>query len=286
MKSLSLRPRAKLNLGLHVTGRRLDGFHDIETLFARLELHDELAVAAHQEVQGEIAAAPGIQLGRLVMDSDNLVVRAVQAFRQATGLKVGAHLRLLKRIPLAAGLGGGSSDAVAALRAMAELHPTVDLSETELQALALGLGSDLPFFLSDLPAAWGSGRGERLERADLPPLHVVLLNPGVAVSASEAYGLLGGFDPPIEREALLAELSANQESTLRNSLQAGVVEEYPVIGEALEALTEAGLRCVLMSGSGPTCFGLATNGDEAWRIAEELRARYPQWWVWAGLAAI
>ena len=286
MNSLSIHPRAKLNLGLHVTGRRDDGFHDIETLFARLELHDELTVAAHQEVKGEIAAAPGIQLGRLVMDSDNLVVRAVQAFRQATGLKAGAHLRLLKRIPLAAGLGGGSSDAVAALRAMAELHPTVDLSEAELEVLALGLGSDLPFFLSDLPAAWGSGRGERLERAELPPLHVVLLNPGVAVSASEAYGLLAGFDPPIERELLLAELFADGESAPRNTLQAGVVEEYPVIGEALDALRETGLRGVMMSGSGPTCFGLATNGDDARRIAEGLRERYPEWWVWAGQAGI
>lgn len=269
---------AKLNLGLSAVGRRHDGFHDIETLFVRLELHDELVVEPATELKGEVAAETGIQLEGLALDGDNLVVRAVEAYREAASEERGVRLRLLKRIPLSAGLGGGSSDAAQALLAMERLYPAA----VDLQALALDLGSDVPFFLSGLRAAWGRGRGEVLEAADLPSLEVVLANPGVGVSAADAYGLLDGLDEPIEREALLASLGSGNEPGYRNSLQAGVVEEYPVIDEVLEALRDSGLRGVLMSGSGATCFGLAHSSEEARRIAQRLQEQHPKWWLWSG----
>ena len=279
---LLMRAHGKLNLGLWVTARRDDGFHEIETLFARLELHDELSVAPAATVRGELTAGDGVRLGGLSMDDGNLVVRAVHAYRRAADEQRGLRLDLLKRIPIAAGLGGGSSDAAQALLAVARLYPAA----VDLQALALELGSDLPFFLSDQAAAWAGGRGEALEAAKLAPLPVVLLNPGVEVSASEAYGLVARYDPAPARDALVERLVGSQEPGYRNTLQAGVVEEYPAVGEALAALEETGLRGVLMSGSGATCFGLAASREEAGLVAGELRRRYPDWWVWAGWAAV
>lgn len=281
-KRVERRAHAKLNLGLSVVARRDDGYHEIDTLFARLELHDDLALEAAARVEGELSGEPDVDLQGLRMGSENLAVRAAEAYLQAGGEAGGVHLRLHKRIPVAAGLGGGSSDAAQVLLGLARLYP----GQVDLAALGNELGSDLAFFLSGSASAWGRGRGEIVERAELPRLPVVLLNPGIAVSAAEAYGLVTAFDPPLERGASLERLAAFLDPGYRNSLQAGVVEEYPVVGDALEALGAAGLRGVLMSGSGPTCFGLASSAGEARRAAERLTELHPNWWVWWGWAAV
>lgn len=282
MDRLALRAHAKLNLGLHVLRRRYDGFHDIDTLFVRLELHDELLLERAPSLTGEVVAEAGTPTGGLRMDAENMVMRAASSYLDAAGERGAVRVRLLKRIPVAAGLGGGSSDAAQTLLGLARLHP----APVDLAALGNELGSDLAFFLMDEPAAWGSGRGTHLEPARLPRLDVVLANPGIEVSAAEAYGLVEEFDPTLERTELVRRLAAGEEPGYRNTLQTGVAKEFPLVGEALAALEDAGLAGVMMSGSGPTCFGLAGSAAQAAEAAQRLRTRYPEWWVWHGPAAV
>lgn len=275
---------AKLNLGLHVVAKRGDGFHEIDSLFARLDLADEVAAWPVPEgVGGEVLVDdPRLAREPLRMDDDNLMVRAARAYLAAAGAPGGVRLRLRKRIPLAAGLGGGSSDAAATLRALARLRP----APVDLPALAARLGSDVPFFLLDAPAARVRGRGERLEPVALPPRHVVLVNPGVAVSAAEGYAALQAFTARLPLEEVRAALREGTEPPYRNALQPGVTRAHPEVRAALDALRRAGLTGVLMSGSGATCFGLAADAAAAEAAAARLAAARPDWWVRAAVAAV
>jgi 4-diphosphocytidyl-2-C-methyl-D-erythritol kinase len=286
--SLRVTAHAKLNLGLAVLGRRADGFHEIDTLFVRVELHDELWLERAPLTSAELVRQEEAALiEELPMDADNLVLRAVEAYRRAVGRAGrerigGVRIGLAKRIPVSAGLGGGSSDAAAVLLGLAWLYPR----GVDLHRLALELGSDVPFFLGGHAAARGRGRGERLEPLYLPRFHVVLANPRVAVRAAEAYARLEAFSRnELSPERIAVRVAAGEEPGLVNSLQAGVVEAYPVVGDVLDELRRARLRGVSMSGSGSTCFGLAGSGAEAREAERRLRAARPDWWVWSGPAA-
>lgn len=294
------RAHAKVNLGLAVLARRGDGFHEVETSMARLELADELrlspAPGASDEAVGLSVRFEGAGVVReLTAGPDNLVHRAATAFRQAYREARGADLpplrfELLKRVPIAAGLGGGSSDAAAALRLLRRAFPTEAAAGTDgpggqtaepidLEAIARRLGSDVPFFLQDVPAALARGRGERLTQAEPLQLELVLVNPGFAISAAEAYGALIGFTPRLRAERARERLLAGEEPGWSNALQPGVLRLHPQLREALGALRAAGLRGVLMSGSGPTCFGVAESAERAAEVARELAAAHPGWWT-------
>ncbi len=274
LKAHALKAHAKVNLGLSVLGKRDDGFHGLDTLFARLSLHDTVRLEpVHRGVELQVGGAD------LPTDDRNLAFRAAALYLERAG--GGVRLHLHKRIPVAAGLGGGSSDAAAVLRGLAELYPAgVDLLE-----LAQTLGSDVPFFVRDLPAARGRGRGERLEPVDLPELHLVLVNPGVAVSAGDAYAAVQTFGTPLEVEALLANLRSGVKPHLFNSLQPGVLGLEPVVGDVLAALRATRLRGVVMSGSGSTCFGLAAKETDAQDVAAAVQAEHATWWVAAAKTA-
>lgn len=270
---------AKLNLGLAVTARRGDGFHELDTIFALLTLADELeAVRTDSGFRLEVTTAGPLPGSELLQVQDNLVLKAAELFRQETGLVRGAEFRLLKRIPVAAGLGGGSADAAAALRALARLYPeeagTVDLSR-----LARKLGSDVPFMFSGDNAAHGRGRGERLQALGLPQRYVVVANPGVPVSAAQAYNWLQNFSrrQPVQRIA--DALAQYAEPRWQNALQAGVVREVREMRDVLAELRAEELQGVLMSGSGTTAFGLAEDRPAAERAAAGITARRPGWWV-------
>ena len=216
----------------------------------------------------------------LTVDAGNLAARAAAAYlarwAAAEGREPpGAALRLVKRLPVAAGLGGGSSDAAAALRALVRLVP----GEVDVPALALELGSDVPFFVSGAPAALARGRGERLLPAAVPALPLVLAKPALTVSAAEAYAALVGFTGRLGQKAALAALAWGQEPGWRNGLQAGVMRAHGEVRELLKDLRDLGLRGVLMSGSGPTCFGVAASDEAAAAAAAALRARRPDLWV-------
>ncbi|WP_192805379.1 4-(cytidine 5'-diphospho)-2-C-methyl-D-erythritol kinase [Deinococcus wulumuqiensis] len=263
---------AKINLGLSVLGVRENGYHDLHSLMVPLTVGDELEIRPAEALTLRVEGAD------LPTDERNLVYRAARAYLDAAGGTGGADIVLHKRLPLASGLGGGSSDAASTLLALAELYP----SDVDLPALALSLGADVPFFLLG-GAALAQGVGERLTPIhDLPPVHLVLANAGAEISAGDAYRWLdetGDFSSPLRLDAIRQALASGVEVPYFNSLQAGVLAHFPSVLTTLEALADAGLHSVLMSGSGATCFGLARDEAQAQAAAGALAAQFPQWWV-------
>ncbi len=276
---------AKVNLGLAVTGRLANGFHSLDTLFVRLNVGDRLTL--EPIASGIELSVTGVDLGD---PRDNLVYRATAAYLEATGHPGGVRIALEKRLPVAAGLGGGSSDAAAALRGLAHLY-RLEWSETaplqmkdRLVRLGQTLGADVPFFLFTASAARGQRTGDQLHPVNLPEVHLVLANPGVGITAKEAYaGLNGRFGTPLPVEAIIAALETKTDPPYRNDLETPVLKTYPVVQTVKDALTAASLFGVLMSGSGSTCFGLARDATQAEAAAAQIRLEHPTWWVTAAV---
>ncbi len=264
-----LKAHAKVNLGLNIIAKRGDGFHEVDTLLARLEHHDELTLEPREQ-----GISLTIENADLPTDNKNLAYRAAELYLSVAGETGGVHIHLKKNIPLAAGLAGGSSDAAAVLRGLSQLYP----SNVDLMAIAKELGSDVSFFVQDVLAARGRGKGEKLEPVTLPQLYIVLVNPGVHISAKEAYEHLQNFSARLKLESILEKLSNNQEPGYLNALQPGVLLLYPKVRDVLTVLRQTGLRGVMMSGSGSTCFGLANSLEAAEDIAEILRGK-TEWWI-------
>jgi len=287
---------AKLNLGLRIVGRRPDGYHELESVFAPIDLADRLELEIEERVDGptQVALAlSGAEPG-VPADASNLAVRAARAFLAAAGLHARVDISLAKRIPAAAGLGGGSSDAGAVLRTLAERHPAA-LGLGALAALALELGADVPFFLDPRPALV-SGVGER--RADLPgrlpALAVVLANPGEAVSTARVFAAYAasaarpGSPGRLARQladALAgppADVAARLAALVENDLEAAAQAVCPALVPVRDALRATGALAVGLSGSGGTLYGIfATPGDAESALAR-LRLPAP---AWARLAA-
>ena len=257
---------AKLNLALHVRERLPDGYHRIETAFAFCEQGDLLRVehgdALTLEVEGEFARS-------LAAGADNLVLRAARSLQERfeTG---GARLVLDKRLPVAAGIGGGSADAAAALRLLARWWE-LDPDRSELHALAAELGADVPACLLSRPAR-GEGRGDELAPLaddELAGMPVLLVNPRLQLSTALVFRSWDGRDR--------GPLGGWREG--RNDLEAPARRLVPQIGEILEAL--AGARFARMSGSGATCFGLYSSEAERNRAASAIAEARPDWWLLA-----
>jgi 4-diphosphocytidyl-2-C-methyl-D-erythritol kinase len=256
--------KAKLNLALHVRARRADGYHELETLFAFVEEGDLVTVAP---ADADSFTISGPFAGVLSGEGDNLVTRAARAFRARFG--GGAHaITLDKRLPVASGVGGGSADAAATLRALGRLH---DVPVDAMFAIADGLGSDVPACLYGVTAI-GRGKGERLEPVPgLPGAPVLLVNPGVGVSTAEVFRRWDGVDRgPLPEDPHEG----------RNDLEPPARAIAPVIGEVLEALTaQPGAGLTRMSGSGATCFALFDSDASRDAASEALSAR--NWWLLA-----
>jgi 4-diphosphocytidyl-2-C-methyl-D-erythritol kinase len=267
---MHLKAHAKVNLGLNIIAKRGDGFHEVDTLLARLELHDELTLESRDN-----GISLTVENADLPTDNKNLAYRAAEMYLSATNETRGVHIYLKKNIPLAAGLAGGSTDAAAVLRGLLQMYS----SRVDLMAVAKALGSDVPFFVQDVSAARARGKGEKLEPVTLPQLYVVLVNPGIHISAKEAYENLQNFSARLKLESVLEKLADNQEPGYLNALQPGVMLLYPKVREVLTALRQTGLRGVMMSGSGSTCFGLASSFEAAEEIAEKLREKHLDWWI-------
>lgn len=288
-----------MNFGLRVVGRRADGYHELESLFLPLDLADELGIEVEPAPALRIALAVDPPGGHVPGGDENLAVRAARAFLERAGLSLSVRLRLSKRIPAAAGLGGGSSDAAAVLRGLAALNPGA-LADEELAGLAAGLGADVPFFLESGPR-FVSGIGERLEPPPRPwpSLLLVLANPGEGLStaavfrefaareqggrASEpgAAALTGGPGPSNLRSLLEAvepdpSDPAPLQALLTNDLEPAAVRLCPAVATLRDALWEAGAGAVAMSGSGATVFGVF-GGEAAARSAAEQVAASGAW---------
>jgi 4-diphosphocytidyl-2-C-methyl-D-erythritol kinase len=243
---------AKINLALHVRAREPDGYHRIETIFAFCEDGD---IVTAVEAERLSLAIIGPFAGALQGEADNLVLQAARAL----GRKVA--LTLDKRLPVAAGIGGGSADAAAALRLLA--------GGSDLKAVAARLGADVPACLSS-GTARGEGRGGVLSPVDIPGpagTPVLLVNPGVPLPTARVFAAWDGIDR--------GPLGDWEEG--RNDLQAPAIALVPAIADVLEAL--AGARIARMSGSGATCFGLYANEAEREAAAARIGAAHPLWWV-------
>ena len=262
---------AKLNLGLRVLGRRADGYHELDSVFVPLDLADavELAIApaAAACVTLELAGASG----GVPADASNLAVRAAAAFLAEAGLANALHLRVTKQIPVAAGLGGGSSDAGAVLRALAESFPDA-LTAPALARLALRLGADVPYFLSPRPARVGGIGERRTPIQDLPALACVLVNPGVALATADVFAAFAARPLPARR-AFYVELGLD----LANDLEPAAEKLCPAIAPLRERLRSLGARAVALSGSGPTLFGLFPDAAAAAQALARAAFPAPTW---------
>lgn len=252
---------AKLNLFLRVLAREADGFHGVETLLCRISLADEVE-ATRIDAPGVALDAGGADLGP---EADNLAVRAARLVLDSTGNRFGVQLRLGKQIPVRAGLGGGSSDAAAALAATNALAGNA-IPRHELLQLAARLGSDVPFFLSGAALALAWGHGERLLRLPpLPPAPALLLTPDAPVATAEAYGWVDAARSNAGRRGAVA-LDLDVLRTwgdvgrmAGNDFEAPVFARHPVVRGAFEALVATRPLVCRMSGSGSTLFAVYRN---------------------------
>lgn len=271
--AVTLAAPAKVNLFLRVLHRRGDGYHELETLFQAVDLCDRVTVA--RAGAGVALEVDGPDLGPL---EENLAHQAAEAFLHRVGARggEGVRIRLEKRIPAGAGLGGGSSDAAAVLRCMNALWGSGEgggepLPAQGLAALGAELGSDVPFFLGGTTLALGRGRGEiLLPLGPLPPAHLVLVLPPAHVATGPAYGALAHSrerQPPPAREAWdPASLAGGWDALAGvavNDFETVVPGRHPAVGASLQALREAGGAPVLLSGSGGACFGRFADGAQA-----------------------
>jgi len=270
---------AKINLYLHVTGRRADGYHLLDSLVVFGPAAD--AVSARPAAALSLTVA-GPQAAALVAEADNLVLRAARALAEAAGIPAHAALHLDKHLPVASGIGGGSADAAAALRALDRLW-SLDLGEARLAAIGATLGADIPVCIGARPARM-AGIGEVLSAAPaLPECGMLLVNPGVALATPAVFrARTGGFSPPAALPASWPDAAglARDLAALRNDLEAPAVALCPPVATVLAALrAEPGCLLARMSGSGATCFGLFAEAAGAARAAAALPAA---WWRAAG----
>ncbi len=277
MQNIKVTAPAKINLNLHVIGRRPDGYHELDSLMARLELADTLTIARRRE-KGIVVRCPDSDLPE---NEDNIVWRAARVILEALHRDDGVSITIRKRIPVAAGLGGGSSDAAAVLLGVNRLLGD-RLSRQWLLEAAAGIGADVPFFVSGLAAARATGIGEKLAPVHLPEQYrVVLVNPGFAVSTRwvfEKFALTLPDNPYIlGRKKNGAASDASQPRTLHfhNDLEAVTCRKYPELTEIKENILRCGAFAALMSGSGPTVFGLFRRQEEAEMCHKHLKADYP-----------
>ena len=278
--TLSKRSPCKVNLLLNILRRRPDGFHELETVMHPIRIYDELSISRTNR---------GIELTctnpSLPTDAGNLVHKAASLFLEKTNIKQGVRLHLEKRIPLAAGLGGGSGNAATALLGLNEVfgHP---LTAEQLTGLAASLGSDVPFFLQDKPAL-ATGRGEKIQPLDFFPAlrdaAFLLVHPGFGISSAWAYQQLKRFpealsDRPGQAQELVS-LLRDQDikevgRRLYNTLELPALEKYPLLTLFQDFFREHGAAGTLMSGSGSTTFTLLENQAAAESVLEQFKAKF------------
>jgi 4-diphosphocytidyl-2-C-methyl-D-erythritol kinase len=279
---------AKLNLFLHVPGQRDDGYHRVDSLIAFAELGDRVSVASAADgcltldADGPFAAA-------LPSAADNLVLHAADRLRRDVGMaQAGAAIRLIKALPVASGIGGGSADAAAVLRALAQLWQIED-APARILDIARCLGADVPVCLAGRTALVTGIGDVFVATPDLPPAPLLLVNPGAAMPTADVFRALaapplpesaappdaGGWDGIADTAALATRLAG-----MRNDLETPAIALLPAIAETLTALRALpGCLLARMSGSGATCFALFDEPAAVERAATALRAKCPNWWV-------
>jgi 4-diphosphocytidyl-2-C-methyl-D-erythritol kinase len=269
---------AKINLTLHVGERRGDRYHALDSLVVFADIGDELRFAKAGDLS---LAVDGPFTEALDCEADNLVLKAARALAKEAGIEPRARIALTKNLPVASGIGGGSADAAAALRALTKLWD-VRIGEAALHRIALSLGADVPVCLYGKPARM-EGIGERLtEVRGVVPLDMVLVNPGIRLPTEAVFarlqtrsGTLRALPQFHDRDSLIGYLDR-----ACNDLEKPAVSLAPVIGEVIDAIcTDESSLVVRMSGSGATCFGIYANAVDAATAASVIAREHQDWWV-------
>ncbi|MDT3670890.1 MAG: 4-(cytidine 5'-diphospho)-2-C-methyl-D-erythritol kinase [Aromatoleum sp.] len=254
---------AKLNLFLHVIGRRADGYHLLQTAFRLLDWGDRLSFELREDGRVErVSDIPGVPA------QQDLVVRAADALQSATGCRLGANITVDKQLPMGGGLGGGSSDAATTLIALNRLWRT-GLDREQLATLGLQLGADVPFFIFGRDA-FAEGVGEELKAIELPPAWYVVVAPPVTVPTAEIFSA-----EELTRDTEPLKLTDFAASTTRNDLQAVACNRYPEVSAAIDWLSQ--FAPARMTGSGACVFAQVASGDDAQRIVESCPERFRAW---------
>ncbi len=269
-RAVTLLAPAKINLALAVTGKRDDGYHELRSVFATIDLADRVRVASHRRLEVRIAPDVGAPPG------EDLASRAVRAMATATSHDPTAFVHIRKRVPVAAGLGGGSSDAAAVLRALASIWKRDDV---DLVALAATIGSDVPFFATGVRVALVSGRGERVDGLPDPAVtHIVIVRSHARLATKDVFGELQNTDRgaagavEVLRDAFARRATTPQllRDNARNDLLGPAERLCPAIAEARSRAADRGVALSL-SGSGPTLFAVADDRPDALRAVRVLR---------------
>lgn len=278
MNEITLQAHAKINLTLDVTGKLPNGYHTVKMIMQTIGLHDDVTVTRGT---GE-GSAMTCNLSFLPTDDSNLAVRAAKLFFEQTGVSCdGVHIAMEKRIPVAAGLAGGSTNAAAVLRALNTLYET-GLSVDELCEIGLKIGADVPYCIRG-GSMLAEGIGELL--SPLPPMpdcHVVVCKPPFSVITAKVYARMNGGNLPVrpDTNGMIAALAAGDYfgicHRLFNVMEEVTGGDYAEISEIENTLLDAGADGAVMSGSGPTLFGLFSDADKAARAAERLKPQYPE----------
>ncbi len=267
---------AKINLCLHVLGRLESGYHQLAMAMQRVDLYDDIQI--------QLSGLPGIRVvcsgTKLLEGEENIAAQAARLFLEETRIEIGIDIEIHKRIPIAAGLGGGSSDAATVLLGLNEMSGE-KLSREKLQVLGGKLGADVPFFVFQQPA-WATGIGTRLEAlAVLPEVAYLLVNPGIAVSTAEVYRSLqltkGGELANLPRFSVVSR--EDLRAALYNDLELVTLRRFPIIAKIKQMLLDQGALGSLMSGSGATVFGVFADIATASRVGKKLAAENG-WWVY------
>ncbi|WP_295158839.1 4-(cytidine 5'-diphospho)-2-C-methyl-D-erythritol kinase [Selenomonas sp. AE3005] len=268
---VTVEANAKINLTLDILGKRPDGYHEVAMVMQTVGLHDTLTLEKREQ-----GISLNINVPWLKADEKNLAWRAASLVQEEFGLTGGVHIELIKRIPVAAGLAGGSADAAAVLKGMSELYG-LNLSDNKLCELGAKLGSDIPFCLLG-GTMLATGRGEVLKRLpDMPETWVVLVKPRISVSTAWAYQNYDeqGAERHPDNEAIQKEIARGNRKgvakLLCNVLESVTINKYDVIERYKQMMLDKGAMASMMSGSGPTVFALAKNREQAEEIAGFMR---------------
>lgn len=275
MQHISVKAFAKINLGLLITGKRSDGYHTLETVFAPISWYDELTFVSAEDL--------GMTCNNLDLPSNdnNLCLKAANVLRDYAGITSGVSIDLTKNIPFGAGLGGGSSDAAITLKVLNTLWD-IHASSADLHALAVKLGADVPYFLKTSGLAFASGIGEQIQDLDCSlPYYIVTVFPGEHISTVWAYK---NFYPNFERKIpdlkdMVVGLCDDRDlavlPALKNDFEPVVFDHYPSVRKVKEALLEQGALFASLSGSGSAVFGLFDKEEEAGEAMRTFSERYP-----------
>ncbi len=291
MPVLSDQARAKVNLTLQVYGRRTDGFHDLESVVAFADCADRLTLSPGSDLDLKMSGPLAQACGET---SDNLVLKATRLLAERVPDMKAGSFSLDKALPVAAGIGGGSADAAAALRLLSQLNGLA-LDDPRIIEVAQLTGADVPVCVNSLGCVM-TGVGETLQPLSLPTMPCVMVNPGVPVATKDVFKALGLRHGELlvgATDVLLQDRWPDAKASLEdwvealaassNDLEAPAMRVQPVIGEVIAALNATnGAWLARMSGSGATCFAIYENTAEAGRAAEKLRRDHPGWWVHAG----